>query len=209
MYKLVFLTIISLKMKTIYPVLFLILLLTFSCTGGKRTQANENTIDSLVINSERITNSLGEMLSPDAKEELSAWKEYNDVDEFVIAYYNISVTEALNNADELEGLVKLMKDSIRIESLKKDDVIARFNVLHNETLRLADMATITSISDEEVIKEVTQILELYSAVNSKINTIYRAIELQNLLEVDTETPIELESEKLNEIKREIRGLKKE
>lgn len=202
-------TIISLKMKTIYPILFLILLLTFSCTGGKRTQANENTIDSLVINSKRITNSLGEMLSPEAKEELSTWKEYNDVDEFVITYYNISVTEALNNADELTGLVKLMKDSIRIESLKKDDVIARFNVLHNETLRLADMATITSISDEEVIKEVTQILELYSAVNSKINTIYRAIELQNLLEVDTETPIELEGEKLDEMKREIRGLKKQ
>jgi len=196
-------------MKTIYPILFLILLLTFSCTGGKRTQANENTIDSLVINSKRITNSLGEMLSPEAKEELSTWKEYNDVDEFVITYYNISVTEALNNADELTGLVKLMKDSIRIESLKKDDVIARFNVLHNETLRLADMATITSISDEEVIKEVTQILELYSAVNSKINTIYRAIELQNLLEVDTETPIELEGEKLDEMKREIRGLKKQ
>lgn len=209
MYKLVFLTIISLKMKTIYPILFLILLLTFSCTGGKRTQANENTIDSLVINSKRITNSLGEMLSPEAKEELSTWKEYNDVDEFVITYYNISVTEALNNADELTGLVKLMKDSIRIESLKKDDVIARFNVLHNETLRLADMATITSISDEEVIKEVTQILELYSAVNSKINTIYRAIELQNLLEVDTETPIQLEGEKLDEVKREIRGLKKQ
>jgi len=196
-------------MKTIYPILFLILLLTFSCTGGKRTQANENTIDSLVINSKRITNSLGEMLSPEAKEELSTWKEYNDVDEFVITYYNISVTEALNNADELTGLVKLMKDSIRIESLKKDDVIARFNVLHNETLRLADMATITSISDEEVIKEVTQILELYSAVNSKINTIYRAIELQNLLEVDTETPIQLEGEKLDEVKREIRGLKKQ
>jgi len=209
LYKLVFLTIISLKMKTIYPILFLILLLTFSCTGGKRTQANENTIDSLVINSKRITNSLGEMLSPEAKEELSTWKEYNDVDEFVITYYNISVTEALNNADELTGLVKLMKDSIRIESLKKDDVIARFNVLHNETLRLADMATITSISDEEVIKEVTQILELYSAVNSKINTIYRAIELQNLLEVDTETPIQLEGEKLDEVKREIRGLKKQ
>ncbi len=196
-------------MKTIYPILFLILLLTFSCTGGKRTQANENTIDSLVINSKRITNSLGEMLSPEAKEELSTWKEYNDVDEFVITYYNISVTEALNNADELTGLVKLMKDSIRIESLKKDDVIARFNVLHNETLRLADMATITSISDEEVIKEVTQIIELYSAVNSKINTIYRAIELQNLLEVDTETPIQLEGEKLDEVKREIRGLKKQ
>ena len=165
-------------MKTIYPILFLILLLTFSCTGGKRTKANERTIDSLVINSKRITNSLGEMLSPNAKNELATWKEYNDVDEFVLSYYNISVSEALNNAKELSGLVLLMKDSIRVESLKKDDVIARFNVLYNETLRLKDMATISSISDEEVENEVKQILELYAALNSKINTLYRVEELQ-------------------------------
>lgn len=196
-------------MKTIYPILFLILLLTFSCTDGKRTKANERTIDSLVINSKRITNSLGEMLSPNAKDELTTWKEYNDVDEFVLSYYNISVSEALNNAKELSGLVLLMKDSIRVESLKKDDVIARFNVLYNETLRLKDMATISSISDEEVENEVKQILELYAALNSKINTIYRAQELQELLEVDTETPVESEDKKLIESKRPIRNLKKQ
>lgn len=196
-------------MKTIYPILFLILLLTFSCTDGKRTKANERTIDSLVINSKRITNSLGEMLSPNAKDELTTWKEYNDVDEFVLSYYNISVSEALNNAKELSGLVLLMKDSIRVESLKKDDVIARFNVLYNETLRLSDMATISSISDEEVENEVKQILELYAALNSKINTIYRAQELQELLEVDTETPVTPEDKKLIESKRPIRNLKKQ
>lgn len=196
-------------MKTIYPILFLILLLTFSCTEGKRTKANERTIDSLVINSKRITNSLGEMLSPNAKDELTTWKEYNDVDEFVLSYYNISVSEALNNAKELSGLVLLMKDSIRVESLKKDDVIARFNVLYNETLRLKDMATISSISDEEVENEVKQILELYAALNSKINTIYRAEELQELLEVDTETPVEPEDIKLNDFERRNRNLNKQ
>ncbi len=196
-------------MKTIYPILFLILLLTFSCTDGKRTKANERTIDSLVINSKRITNSLGEMLSPNAKDELTTWKEYNDVDEFVLSYYNISVSEALNNAKELSGLVLLMKDSIRVESLKKDDVIARFNVLYNETLRLKDMATISSISDEEVENEVKQILELYAALNSKINTIYRAEELQELLEVDTEIPVASEDKKLIEPQRMNRNLNKQ
>ena len=82
-----------------------------------------------------------------------------------------------------------MKDSIRVDALKKTNVKARFNVLHNETLRLVDMASIPSISDEEVDQEVTQILEIYSAVNAKINTVYKAKELQNALEIDTETPI--------------------
>lgn len=185
-------TIIRLKMKTIYPFLFLIVLLNFSCISTGRTEADESTIDSLVLNSKRITNTLGEMLIPSAKDSLSLWKEYNELDEFIITYYNITISEALNNANELESLVKAMNDTIRVESLKKANVKARFNVLHNETLRLLDMADIPSISDEEVDKEVTQILEIYSAVNAKINTIYKSKELQNALEIDTETPVEIE-----------------
>jgi len=183
-------------MKTIYPFLFLILLLGFSCTRIKRTQAIESTIDSLALNSNRITNTLGEILIPSAKDSLSLWKEYNEVDEFIITYYNISISEALNNASELESLVRFMKDSIRVDELKKANVKARFNVLHNETLRLVDMASIPSITDDEVVKEVTQILEIYSAVNAKINTIYKAKDLQNALEIDTEVPIELEESEL-------------
>lgn len=181
-------------MKTIYPFLFGILLLSISCTTNKRTESNEQTIDSLGLISDRITNMLGETLNPTAKLDLDTWQAYKDVDAMMLTYYNTSMSEALNNANELSGLVQIMKDSIAIESLNKPNVIARFNVLHNETLRLADMATISSITEEEVALEVKQILKLYSAVNSKINTIYTARDLQNALEVDTEKPVDLENE---------------
>ncbi len=181
-------------MKYLYPIFFLILLFSFSCGKNKRTKANEETIDSLTLNSVRITNALGETLTPTAKKELENWQEYEDVDEFILTFYNISVQEALINAEELSNLIQLMKDSVRVEQLKKPNVEARFNVLHNETLRLKDMANIPTITDEEVTAEVNQILEIYSSVNSKINTIYKVKELQNSLEVDTETPIELEEE---------------
>ena len=80
----------------------------------------------------------------------------------------------------------------KIEQLKKPNIIARINVLENETLRLADMANIPSISKEEVKEEVSNILAIYSAMNSKINTIYQSESLQNMLEVDTEVPINIQ-----------------
>ena len=122
----------------------------------------------------------------------------------MIKYYNVSKLEALNNSKELSDLVKNMIDTIRIDKLDKINVIARFNVLHNETLRLADMANIPSITEDEVKEEVKKIIDLYSAVNSKINTIYKADELQNALDVDTEVPIELKEqiERKNRLNRE-------
>lgn len=176
-------------MRYLFPFLFAILFLTFSCNRGKRTQANEETIDSLVINSFRITNTISETLIPSAKKELANWEGYNKLDDFIISYYSISVSDALVNAEKLTELVRSVKDTITVSKLEKPNVIARFNVLHNETLRLADMATIPSISDEEVSEQVHQILEVFSSVNSKINTIYKAQDLQNALDVDTEIPI--------------------
>lgn len=182
-------------MKYLFPFLFLILLISFSC-NSKKTEANEAVIDSLAIDSDRITNTLSETLSPSAKKDFENWQEYNDVDDLIINYYNISALEALSRSEELAGLVKLMKDTIRVETIDKLNVIARFNVLYNETLRLSDMATIPSISDEAVSNEVSQIIEVYASVNAKINTIYKAIELQNELEIDTEIPLETEEEDL-------------
>lgn len=170
-------------------------MLFFSCTQTKRTSATEEVIDSITLNSYRIINPVKTTLIPSAKIALNSWKEYQDVDEFLLGFYNISVTEALSKASELSNLVALMKDSIRVENLNKFNVIARFNVLHNETLRLSDMANISSISDDEVADEVKEILEIYAAVNDKINTIYKAQDIQNSLEVDTEKPIEIEEEK--------------
>lgn len=180
-------------MKYLYLFLFLILFSLMSCNNGKKTDTQE-TVDSLAINSNRTTNTITVTLSAKAKKELDNWEEYVEVDEFIIDFYNISISEALTKAEMLEELVKLMKDTIRVPEIDKPSVIARFNVLHNETLRLVDMATISSIPEEEVTQEISQLLAVYASVNAKINTIYRTNELQKLLEVDTESPIELESE---------------
>lgn len=177
-------------MKSIYPFLLIILLLNFSCNRNKETALVSEKADSLKLDVNRIENKIGETLIPEAKAEMDTWKEYQQVDELLLKYYSITNMEALANAQELSNLVKSMKDSLRVEKLQKANIIARINVLHNETLRLADMANIPSISKAEVKEEVSNIVSIYSALNSKINTIYRAEALQNALEVDTEIPVE-------------------
>ncbi len=179
-------------MKYIVPFLVIILLTGFSCDKTKDAKEVSETVDSLKWDANRIENRIGEMLIPEAKVVLDNWKEYQLVDELLLKYYSITTFEALSNADELSRLVKMMKDSIKIEKLKTTNIIARINVLENETLRLADMATIPSISKEEVKEEVNNIVALYSAFNSKINTIYQSERIQNLLEVDTEVPINIQ-----------------
>jgi hypothetical protein len=179
-------------MKYIIPFLLIILLTGFSCNKIKDVQEVSEKADSLKLDANRIENRIGETLIPEAKVVLDNWKEYQLVDEMLLKYYSISTLEALSNADELSRLVKMMKDSVKIENLKKPNIIARINVLENETLRLADMATIPSISKEEVKEEVSNILAIYSAMNSKINTIYQSESIQNMLEVDTEVPINLQ-----------------
>jgi hypothetical protein len=161
-----------------------------------------NSQDSLIVE-DRISKQLGETLMPSAKLDLQQWNEYNNVDDFILKFYSTSSLEALSNAQELADLVKLMKDTIRVDKIDELSVIARFNVLYNETLRLADMAKISSIKKEEVKEEVGKILDLYSALNSKINTIYKAEEVQNSIEVDTEKPINLEEQQEISIYRKI------
>jgi cell division protein FtsX len=184
-------------MKYLYSFLLFILLLSFSCNTKPKVNEVANLQDSVVVD-DRISNQLGETLVPKAKEDVSKWSEYERVDEFILKFYSVSAAEALSNAQELADLVQLMKDSIRVEKLKDLSVKARINVLHNETLRLADMASIPSIKKEEVKEEVGKILALYAAINSKINTIYKSEEIQNSLEFDTEIPVIIEDERKND-----------
>jgi hypothetical protein len=195
-------------MKYLYSLLLIILFLNLSCNRTKTAQETSKNIDSLKISADRIVSTIAEILIPKAKKAVSEWKEYRDVDDFMLKYYSISTTEALDNAKELSDLVQLMRDTVRIEKLKGLNVTARFNVLHNEALRLADMATISSISNEEVKEAVFKIVEVYSAVNSKINTIYKAEELQNSLEIDTETPIETNEKLMISERKKLDKLKK-
>ncbi len=185
---------------------FLIILIgTVSCTKNKLKTQVISKQDSLKIVSTRIEIPLGEVLIPSAKKSIDNWREYKDVDDFITSFYNITTSEALANAKELSDLVKLMKDSIRVYNLKIPSVIARINVLENETLRLADMATIPSIKNDEVKEEVTSILTVFSAINSKINTIYKASAIQKTIEVDTEKPVvEIKKPKFIPSKKRIR-----
>ena len=177
-------------MRYLYSFLLIILFFSFSCDKTKKLEEVTEVADTLVVeDTDRIINNTSETLVPAAKRSLKDWKEYQKLDQFMLKYYNVSNLEALNNANELSGLVKNMIDTIRVEKLTALNVVARFNVLHNETLRLSDMATIRSISKEEVKEEVKKIIDLYSAVNSKINTIYEAEDLQSSLDIDTEAPI--------------------
>jgi len=178
-------------MKYLYSFLFIILFVSFSCKKAKTTEVVSEISDTLNINSDRIVNTISETLIPKAKKDVDKWKEYQHVDELLLKYYNITNFEALDYAEELSGLVQSMKDTIRVDKLKGPSIKARFNVLHSETLRLTDMATIPSISPEEVKEEVSRIIAVYSAINSKINTIYKAEDLQESLEIDTETPVDL------------------
>lgn len=58
----------------------------------------------------------------------------------------------------------------------------RVNVLENETLRLKDMTFIPAITANDVNTQVDKILAAFSATNSKINTIYSQLEVEQDIE---------------------------
>lgn len=181
-------------MKQLFCIFSVFLLLLTSCNNEvkvvKAPQENDTLVDS-----KRIINTVNVTLISSAKKEIDNWQEYQNLDEFLIRYYNISHFEALDNANELSDLVSTLKDSLKIDKLNKKNVVARINVLKNGALRLADMSTIPTITNNEIEIEVNKIVELFDALNSKINTIYKAEELQKSLEIDTEIPIEIKEEK--------------
>jgi hypothetical protein len=110
-------------------------------------------------------------LNPEAKIEVEDWTEYQKMNDFIGQYNNISMIDALFNANELSELAQQLKDTIRVKKFKIPSVKIRLNVLHSEALRLADMSSISSISEEEIKKENENILNAFSALNLKINNI--------------------------------------
>mgnify|MGYP000202988471 CR=1 FL=1 len=88
-------------------------------------------------------------------------------------YTSITKGRALENAKNLSDLVSGMKDSQYPEIIDRDDVIIRMSVLYNHALRLNDMKSIPSISDDEVETEIAKLLAAYSSLNDKINAVFK------------------------------------
>lgn len=148
----------------------LLLILVFSCR--KSISKEELTSASDSTNIKLLKTDYPEVkLNSEAKKEVEEWTEYQKMNDFIKQYRNISAIDALFNANELSELAQQLKDTIRVEKFEIPSVKIRLNVLHSETLRLADMASINNISEEEIKNENENILNAFSALNLKINNI--------------------------------------
>lgn len=151
-------------------VFFILTIMIISCNSAVSKKKKEMAKDSISNNIPKVNHPFMP-LNNKAKKLVEKWDEYQTIDELLKQYQHITTSLALLNAKELSELSKQLKDSIQIENLKIPAVKIRLNVLYNETLRLADMESIPSISDAEVIDENNNILNAYSALNLKINNI--------------------------------------
>ncbi len=152
-------------------ILFLILLvMIFSCRKSISKDELVTVTDSTATNILKMDHVVVE-LNPKAQKEVEDWKEYQKMNEFIKQYHNISAIDALFNANELSELAQQLKDTIRVEKFEIPSVKIRLNVLHSETLRLADMASINNVGEEEIKNENENILNAFSALNLKINNI--------------------------------------
>lgn len=146
------------------------MLLVLSCKKKSTEQEQEYStqLDAIhSIKSEKPITPLNEK----SKELVKAWPEYQKFSDLVSQYQEITLSDALLNSKELSELAKQLKDSIRIASLNIHPVKMRLNVLHSETMRLADMATIPTITEPAVSQENNNIIQAFSALNLKINNI--------------------------------------
>ena len=166
-----------------------ILLITVLLTSCKpETNGVDETEGTLEVaqDEDATISSIGITLSTKSKQETDVWMTYQMVQSKINGYYSVTKSQALQNARELADLVKNASDSIKIKKLDRPDIKIRFNVLSNHALRLDDMYTINKISDDEVMNEVTSILNAFSAINEKINVIYKIEQYEEELEITSE-----------------------
>ena len=117
--------------------------------------------------------------------DIDTWIEYENLTIFLQQYLSISPNDALNNSRELNDITKSILDSVKPQFLETVAFKARVNLLYNETLRLYDMSSIPAIKATEVNHQVANILNAFSSVNFKINTILTQSELEkNITEPD-------------------------
>ena len=158
---------------------FFILILIFTSCTDKEQKAEEENAASSVSNSMLKSEKPIIRLNSKSQELIATWPEYQKFDDLINQYQEISMSEALLNSVELSELARQLRDSIRIEKLDIPEVKIRLNVLYSETLRLADMSTIPTITETLVAEENKNVIEAYSALNLKINNMNSQDELND------------------------------
>ncbi len=156
----------------------ILILLLISCKNKEKVEQDTAAINEEILSTIKsdkpITN-----LNIKAKDLVKTWPEYQNFNDLISQYQEITVSEALLNSVELSELAKHLRDSIRVGKLNIPEVKIRLNVLYSETLRLADMSSIPTISQESVEQENNNMIEAFSALNLKLNNMNRQEELNS------------------------------
>ncbi|MGI9530370.1 hypothetical protein [Lutimonas sp.] len=163
-------------MPRIRIVYFIFLLLICSCKNKKKEALEADAVNQQIQTTIKANNSII-ALNAKATDLVKSWPEYQSFKDLINQYQEITVSEALLNSVELSVLAQQLKDSIRVEKLNIPEVKIRLNVLYSETLRLADMSSIPTITQESVEEETNNMIDAFSALNLKINNMNRQDEL--------------------------------
>ena len=150
---------------------FVIMALLLSCKN-KNEQNMQEYSEQLEAESTMKTEHRIIPLSPKSEERVKDWPEYQKFSDLVGQYQEITLTDALLDSKELSEIAQQLRDSVRIEGLDIPSIKMRLNVLYSETMRLADMATIPTITEMSILKENNNVIQAFSALNLKINNMY-------------------------------------
>lgn len=184
-------------MKQILSLLLSVIL--FSC-GNKKKDAINATQEKPALSIAKPHIAI-ENIQPVFEKEVASWQELKMVNSFLKKFKNVSPKEALSNALELRDLVVNLKDSLKTVTFDTPSFNARVNLLHTETLRLADLTLIPAISSEEVHLQIDKTIAAFSAVNSKINTLLSKKHFEDEIDVKIDY-IGIDSSKMDFVSKE-------
>lgn len=152
-----------------YSLSFLILIIFFSCKDKNEQTLLKDDVQPLLSIVKEYPSV--KQISPIFRKDVENWEELNAIANFLDRFKKGSANEVLSNALELKGLIKSLKDSVKPNLFDDAAFKTRINILNNETLRLADMTSISAITAEEVHLQTEKIINAFSAINAKINTV--------------------------------------
>ncbi len=171
-----------------YMYLLLVLGLCFACSKKKEASKSEGTklMKSYVGEKDKeVKFDTVHLEKVRFKDSIKDWKGYHKIDALLKVLKTSTPNELLYTADDFVKDIKLMKDSIPVESLKKPGMRARINGMYNQALRLKEMSTIPAITVDEVVKQTVGLYAIFNMITTKVNAIYDQENFENeLLEED-------------------------
>lgn len=141
---------------------------------GCKKSVNETQIETNISKNDSLTKTFTQSvyLTDLARNDIKNWNHYEEFEKIISQFYQTTPSKATLLSKDLSEIIIRIKDSIKIEKLNRSDVIARFNILNNEALRLNDMGSISTITTEETIEKIENIVYAYESIISKINQVY-------------------------------------